>query len=201
MSNKNCILCKYKNDIEKCNENSDMNCPSLSNIFYGKITKLPIVKQIYDLICYHQYSKEEKYCEEIDKKYGNYLLEDDDFKFIWGIKSWDDLSGSDCNMMTMNDIDIIYNKKTKMYSLEIETAYIFKDKMGECKYLSDCLNAFTKYMDKNNLNKNYPYMLFMSNPCTAMSAETIEELYTYFNIFVKGYCEVNGYEKLKENNN
>jgi len=39
----------------------------------------------------------------------------------------------------------------------------------------------------------------MSNPCTAMSAETIEELYTYFNIFVKGYCEVNGYEKSEEN--
>ena len=197
MSNKNCILCKYKHDIEKCNENSDMNCPSLSNIFYGKITKLPIVKQIYDLICYYQYSKEEKYYETMDKKYGNCFLEDDDFKFIWGIKSWDDLSGSDCNMMTMNDIDIIYNKKTKMYSLEIETAYIFKDKMGECKYLSDCLKAFTEYMDKNNLDKNYPYML--SNPCTEMRAETIEELYMNFNIFVKGYCEVNGYKKFEEN--
>ena len=200
MSNKNCILCKYKNNIEKRNENSDMNCPSLSNIFYGKIIKFPIVKQIYDLICCHQYSKEEKYYEAMDKKYGNCFLEDDDFKFIWGIKSWDDLSGSDCNIMTMNDIDIIYDKKTKMYSLEIETAYIFKDKKGECKYLSDCLSAFTEYMDKNKLDKNYPYMLFMSNPCTAMRAETIEELYMNFNIFVKGYCEVNGCEKSEEYN-
>jgi len=127
----------------------------------------------------------------MDKKYGDYALEDDDFKFIWGIKSWDDLSGRDCNMQTMNDIDITYVKETKEYMLGIETAYMFESKSDECKYLRDCLNAFTKYMDDNNFRTNEPYMLFMSNPCTSMSAKTIEELYTYFKIFVEGFCAIN----------
>ena len=193
---KNCILCKYKKDKDKCFDmtyNHGYKCPSLSNIFYGKVIKIPAIKQIYNLTSDYKYSKLNRYYEKMDKKYGDYALEDDDSKFIWGIKSRDDLSGNDCNMMTMNDIDITYNKKTKLYSLGIETAYIFNDKNAECKYLNDCLSAFTEYMDNNNLNKNEPYMLFMSNPSIDMSAESIEELYTYFNIFVKGYCSINNY--------
>jgi hypothetical protein len=175
--------------------NHDYKCPSLSNIFYDKIIKLQVIKQIYNLISDYKYLKMNKYYEKMDKKYGDYAIEDDDCKFIWGIQSWDDLSGSDCNMMTMNDIDITYNKKNQTYSLGIETAYTFNDKNAECEYLNDCLDAFTKYMDKNNLNKNEPYMLFMSNPCIDMTAKTIEELYTYFNIFVKGYCIINNYKQ------
>lgn len=34
-------------------------------------------------------------------------------KFVWGVKSWDDLTGQDVCMYTMNDIDITYNKKSK----------------------------------------------------------------------------------------
>ena len=87
----------------------------------------------------------------------------------------------------MNDIDIIYDKKKKEYMLGIETSYMFKTHTAECNYLCDCLNAFTKYMDDNGLNKNEPFRLFMSNPCTTMEANTIEELYTNFKIFVNGY--------------
>ena len=43
-------------------------------------------------------------------------------------------------------------------------------------------------MDDNELKKNEPYRLFMSNPCTSMRADTIEELYTNFKIFVAGFC-------------
>lgn len=195
---KNCILCKYKNSKDECSDmvlnHDDYECPTLSNIFYGKVVKLPIIKQIYSITTNYKYSKLNKYYENMDKKYGDCALEDDDYKFIWGVKSWDDLSGSNCNMMTMNDIDIIYDKKTKTYLLGIETAYIFDNVIGECKYLSNCLNAFTQYMDNNDLNKNENYMLFMSNPCIDMSSETIEQLYTNFNIFVKGYCIINGYD-------
>ena len=91
-------------------------------------------------------------------------------------------------MFTMNDIDITYNKKKKEYMLGIETAYMFENHDGECKYLQSCLRAFTKYMDDNKLDKNKPYDLFMSNPCTSTSAKTIEELYTNFKIFVDGFC-------------
>ena len=136
--------------------------------------------------------KEEKYAKEMDKKYGDYLQETDDLKFIWGIKSWDDLTGEEANLYTMNDIDIIYDKKEKMYILGVETIYLFENHNSECEYLKDCLKAFTKYMDDSGLNKNEPYRLFMkNNPCTSTKAETIEELYTNFKIFVNGFCSLN----------
>ena len=194
----NCILCKYN----KYNKNGDNcynhrekdeygyfinKCKSLSNIYYGTIIKFFPFKQIYDFRSERAWRKEEKYNKEMDEKYGDCTLETDDIKFIWGIKSYDDLSCADACLYTMNDIDIIYDKKKKEYILGIETAYLFKTYNDECKYLSNCLKAFTKYMDDNGLNKNEPFRLFMNNPCTNMVANSIEELYTNFKIFVNGY--------------
>jgi hypothetical protein len=194
-----CLKCNGDNSEDykcyNCEELNNKLYPSWSNIKYH----LPIIKHFVNIISNITMEIEskryEKDCEEMNKKYVDYALEDDDFKFIWGIKSYDDLSSSDCNMMTMNDIDIVYDKKKKLYCLGIETAYIFEDKQGECNYLKGLLNAFTNYMDKNGLNKNEPYMLFFSNPCTDTSAKTIEELYTNFRIFVEGYCKVYGGDK------
>ena len=194
----NGILCKYN----KYNKNGDNcynhrekdeygyfvdKCKSLSNIYYGTIIKFFLFKQIHDFRAERAWRKEEKYNEKMKERYGDCSLETDDFKFIWGIKSWDDLSGADACLYTMNDIDIIYDKRKKEYILGIETAYLFKTYNDECKYLSDCLKAFTKYMDDNGLNKNEPFRLFMNNPCTNMVANSIEELYTNFKIFVNGY--------------
>ncbi len=194
----NCILCKYN----KYNKNGDNcynhrekdeygyfvnKCKSLSNIYYGTIIKFFLFKQIHDFRAERAWRKEEKYNKKMEEKYGDCSLETDDFKFIWGIKSYDDLSCADACLYTMNDIDIIYDKKKKEYILGIETAYLFKTYNDECKYLSDCLKAFTKYMDDNGLNKNEPFRLFMNNPCTNMVANSIEELYTNFKIFVNGY--------------
>ena len=123
--------------------------------------------------------------------YDDYYFDEENIKFVWGIKSWDDLSGADACLYTMNDIDIIYDKYQKLYMLGIETAYVFKSYESECEYLQDCLKAFTKYMDDNGLDKNRPFMLFMSDCCTSMTAETIEELYTNFKIFVNGFCNQN----------
>jgi hypothetical protein len=128
-------------------------------------------------------------CDEDDYDDYDYdPYENEMIKFIWGVKSWDDLTGADACLYTMNDIDIIYDKNVKMYMLGVETAYLFKTYGDECQYLKDCLKAFTKYMDDNELSKNEPYRLWMSNPFTNMEAETIEELYTNFKIFVNGFC-------------
>ena len=194
----NCILCKYN----KYNKNGDNcynhrekdeygyfinKCESLSNIYYGTIIKFFPFKQIYDFRSERAWRKEEKYNKEMDEKYGDCTLETDDIKFIWGVKSFDDLSSSNACLYTMNDIDLTYDKQKREYMLGIETAYMFDSYDDECKYLSDCLKAFTKYMDDNGLNKNEPFRLFMSNPCTNMVANSIEELYTNFKIFVNGY--------------
>lgn len=198
----NCILCKYNKynkDGDNCFNHRGKDhygypvgkCMSLSNIYYGTILKFFPFKQIHSLKTKFNYWKENKYLEKMDKKYGNFALETDDIKFIWGVKSWDDLSGADACLHTMNDIDLTYDKKKKEYMLGIETAYMFKTHAAECDYLRKCLDAFTKYMDDNGLEKNTPYMLFMSNPCTSMVAESIEELYVDFKIFVDGFCNQN----------
>lgn len=195
----NCILCKY-NKYNKnggsCFEHREKDehgypigeCKSLSNIYYGTLINFFPFKQIDDFRTEIAWRKEEKYFKEMNEKYGDCSLETDDMKFIWGIKSWDCLSPSDANLNTMNDIDITYDKEKKEYILGVETAYIFKSYADECQYLQDCLKAFTKYMDDNGLNKNEPYRLFMNNLCTNMTAETIEELYVNFKIFVDGFC-------------
>lgn len=179
--NIDCILCPYKKE-EDCYINHE-KCYSLSNMF-------PF-KQVRTLKWYIALKKEVKYNQKCDEKYGDSTLEDDDFKFIWGIKSWDDLCDCDANLYTMNDIDIWYDKERKLYILGVETAYDFPDYEAECNYLKKCLEAFGKYMDDYDMNKNKRRRLFFSNPQTNIEAETIEELYTEFRMFVNGYCSLN----------
>lgn len=198
----NCILCKYnkynKGD-DSCFNHQEKDeygypideCKSLSNIYYGTMIKFFPFKQIHNFRLERAYRKGEKYTKKMDEKYGDCSLETDDIKFIWGVKSWDCLNGTNANLYTMNDIDITYDKKKKEYMLGIETAYMFKTHAVECEYLRNCLNAFTKYMDDNRLNKDEPFRLFMSNPCTSMVADSIEELYTNFKIFVDGFYNQN----------
>ena len=207
-----CIFCKYrklnKNHDYACMDSWDKDesgypigkCNSLSNIYYGKIAKLFPFKQIDYWRTERAYKKEEKYTEAMDKKYGDCCIETDDYKFILGVTSWDDLSGHAANMCTLNDIDIIYDKQKKEYMLGIETAYIFETYASKCNYLRECLNAFTKYMEDNGLDKNKQYCLFMSNPRTDIVADSIEDLYTNFKIFVDGFCNQNCFlnEKIGE---
>lgn len=198
----NCILCKdnkYNKDGDSCFNHQEKDeygypireCKSLSNIYYGTLIKFFPFKQIDNFLTERAWRKEEKYIRKMDEKYGDSAIETDDLKFIWGIKSWDDLSGRNACLYTMNDIDITYDKKKKKYMLDIETAYWFETYADECKYLENCLKAFTTYMDDNGLNKNESFRLFMNNPCTSMMADTIEELYTNFKIFVDGFCNQN----------
>ena len=116
-----------------------------------------------------------------------------DLKFIWGIKSADDLTNSEPNFYTMNDIDITYNRKTGLYSLGIETSYLFDDgKRSEAAYLNGILKKFTEFMEERGYNISAPYVLWMSQPTINCFAESIPELYTQFRIFVEGYAAVYG---------
>lgn len=140
------------------------------------------------------------YEKKLKKLYSDYNGDDEcncgTLKFIWGVKSWDCLSSADVCLYTMNDIDICYDRATRKYMLGVETAYMFKDKLEEVEYLDSLLSYFTKYMTDNNLSTEEPYFLWMGNPCTSMEAETIEELYTNFKLFVEGYKAL--YEKVDE---
>src|SRR5206468_8548281 len=123
------------------------------------------------------------------RKYPDY--EDDycnigSLKFIWGIKAWDDFTGTDVNLYTMNVIDITYDRDSKLYHLGIETAYMFDNQESECKYLRELLEAFSNFMEANGYSKDCKFPLFFGNPSIKTSAESIEELYTNFRIFTEG---------------
>lgn len=82
-----------------------------------------------------------------DDPYENEII-----KFIWGVKSWDDLCESDACLYTMNDIDLIYLKDQKKYILELETIFMFDKEEHKIGYLESCLGAFTKFMVENGYN-------------------------------------------------
>jgi hypothetical protein len=113
------------------------------------------------------------------------------FDFIWGVTSWDNLVGSTANFYTMNDIEICYNRESEMYSLDIETAYHFRDKAAEISYLEDLLKYFTEFMHQNDYDTDEEYVLDFSQ-LNITEANSIPELYTNFRLFVEGYKALYG---------
>ena len=196
---KNYVFCKHRNNIDKCLD-CDRTCPSVSNILYGVIFELPIIKQIYDNLLYKQHEKQMKLEEEIFEKYGD--CEDESIKLIFGIKSYDDLCECDVNLYTMNDLDVIYDKNTKKYSASVEAIYQFDSIEGQVRYLNQLLHEFTKYMTDNNLNTNYQisfYDIFYGHIAIDCVADSIEECYSRFKFIVEGFDRMNGDRRSKEN--
>jgi len=114
----------------------------------------------------------------------------DHLEFIWGIKSYDDLTGQGCNFHTMNAMDICYDHKHEVYCVSIETAYGFDNTAGEVKYLKGLLGVFETFMDNNEYSKDEKPILYMSSPQIECSAESIPLLYTQFKMYVEGYASL-----------
>lgn len=114
-------------------------------------------------------------------------------KFIWGVKSYDDLSDSSPSLYTMNDIDITYDDCTKKYGLSIETIYNFENKLdGQKKYLKNLLEAFEcEFVNVNNwLISECPAVKFYINFGDDYYIETnsIKEMYEIFKWSVDEFC-------------
>ena len=186
-----CILCKYKNNEDKCMEaieRYDFECPSLSNIFYGKIIKIPVIKQIYQV---WDKINDSRFIKQYEKDYIN-EYETQNMKFIWGVKSWDDLSSAkSANLYTMNDIDLIYLKDENKYILGIETMFMFKEEKHKLNYLTGCLKAFTEFMKDNGYNteiKPFWMDVFSYGWNINTHFDSIEDCYAMFKLLVNGYC-------------
>ena len=115
-------------------------------------------------------------------------------KFIWGLKSYDDLSSCDANLETMNDIDLIYIKDEKRYILGVETIYMFNSKEAEKEYFKDLLDKFTKWMKEQGYNTNSSlnpygdmYEIFSGGININTHFDTIEDAYRTFKLLVNGY--------------
>ena len=198
----NCIFCKYR----KLNKNYDYacmdswekdeygypigECNSLSNIWYGKLTKyFP-----FNIIQYFIDKHEEKIVEEYYNDYNEDFTENSSMKFIWGLKSYDDLSSCDANLETMNDIDLIYLKDEKKYILGVETAYMFNSKEAEKEYFKHLLDKFTEWMEEQGYNTNStlnPYddmcEIFTKGININTHFDTIEDAYRTFKLLVNVY--------------
>lgn len=141
-------------------------------------------------------AREKKMTKKYQKKYPDYVNDEyncGSLKFIWGVKSYGDMSTSEPNMYTMNDIDICYNRDTNQYLLDIETVYWFEDINAECEYYLKLLHMFTEYMIQNGLSTEPDYCSWCANLDMTFSADSIEELYTRFQIVVIGFCKVHNF--------
>lgn len=188
---KNYVFCKDRNNNEKCIHCNRKMCPSVSNILYGVIFEIPIIKQVYGYVSNKRFDRQMKIEEEVFQKYGD--CEDESIKLVFGIKSYDDLCRCGANLYTMNDLEVVYHKGTKQYSISIESIYQWDDKSGIANYLQSLLNQFTKYMIDNNLSTNYKisfYDIFYGKIAIECEADTIEECYAKFKFMVEGYCRM-----------
>lgn len=116
----------------------------------------------------------------------------DELKFIWGIKSWDDLTSGEANLYTMNDLDIVYDRERDEYLLGIETIYSFTEgNYGEIMYLEGLLNKFAEFAEDNgHISAEDKHCLRCIESNEPWRAKTISELYIRFKIFVNGYKSV-----------
>lgn len=189
MGDINCIFCKYKNDSDKCIDmlqNHDYKCPSLSNIFYGKIIKIPVIKQIYEVCSrINNHFEQKKWEKDYISEY-----ETQSMKFVWGVKAYDDLTDCDANLNTMNDIELIYLKDKNKYIVGIETIYGFESEDGKYDYLEYLLQKFADFMDENGYNTNENiYYGYVFGKGLNSEFDSIEECYAMFKLLVSVYCK------------
>lgn len=138
-------------------------------------------------------------CFESDwfDEFNDDYTENKEMKFIWGLIACDDISASKPDLLTMNDIELIYLKDEKKYILGIETSYYFNGEQDKKKYLQYLLDNFTNWMIKNGYNTNStlsPYgdfvELFSEGININTHFDTIEDAYRTFAILISGWLTI-----------
>ena len=84
-----CILCKYRNNQKACDKaifSKNWHCPTLQNIYYGKVIKHQPFKTIQDIIDKFTYRKEKMYYNSFNSD----CTENEDYRYIFGVISYDD---------------------------------------------------------------------------------------------------------------
>lgn len=179
-----CILCRYRKDIEKCvkvQHNPTWHCPTLLNIYYGKVIKHQPFKAVQNIIDEINYKKDKDYYDTFNDDY----TENEDIKLIFGVVSYDDLTSNTPNLLTMNDLDVIYDKHNNTYSWSVEYIYSFKTIDSKKQYVKRLLDIFTKFMKENGYDTELDgfYTIFAN----ATEFDTLEECYANFKYCVNGY--------------
>lgn len=185
-----CMFCKYKNNKDECNDkifnDHNWNCPTISNIYYGKIIKWFPFNIIDKIISDIKWKSADKYYSTFNED----GTENEEMKHIWGIKSYMDLSNAPCGLLTMNNFDITYLKKENKYILGVETMIHFEKRDGCKSYILFILDKFTEWMKENNYDTNKElcmYEVFTEGLNINSEFDDIETAYATFKLLAKGF--------------
>jgi hypothetical protein len=92
---------------------------------------------------------------------------------------------------SLNDLDICYNRDTKKFLLGLETIYNFETSDEELRYLEGLLLHFTRYMRESKRKiRNENFSLHPYSTGELFVADSIEQLYFNFRLFVRGYKDL-----------
>lgn len=185
----NCMFCKYKNNKEECDKkifDNNWHCPTVSNIYYGKLIKYFPFNTIEKVRDYILDKRVEKYYSEFNEDF----TENDEMKHIFGILSYADLGSKKPNLTSMNDLDLTYLKDEDKYILGVETLLGFESDEKCKEYMEWLLEKFTEWMKENGYNTDV-----VLNMCEVFTEgininthfDDIETAYATFKLLVKGF--------------
>jgi len=118
--------------------------------------------------------------------------------FIWGMKSYDDLSPYEtANIFTANDIEILFDGE--QYTLDVEEIYAFDNEDDRLQYFRTLADEFREYVisigyteeETDNLRTCLVFSAYCPTTAfaniTPLKAYTLLDLYKKFRLFVIGY--------------
>ena len=192
---------KYKEEMQKasaqmCNDNKKPD--------YINLKKADWLPEIWsEALRFYSDDDAQEYDSDgmsVPDKYDDEFADESDNGFVWGLKSYDDLSAAEACAYTMNDIDIMYIDG--QYILSIEEIYIFDTEQERVKYLEGLADKLREYVltkgytkeEVDNLgechafSKYYPTVVMRE--LVSMKAYTLLDLYRRFRLFVEAYKSV-----------
>lgn len=127
--------------------------------------------------------------------------EESPYQFIWGVKSWDDLTDGPACEYSMNDIDITF--MDGQYVLSLEEIYEFQTEEDRIAYFEKLADIFKAWlisekgydpeildnMSKASFLSEYYPTAVMSEVVTLRSS-TLDDLYRKLNLFIVAYKAV-----------
>ena len=136
--------------------------------------------------------KEKKRCQKLYDDWVDNEFNMGPLKFIFAVTS---IKNQTPSFNTLNDLLIYYNRDTKKYLLDIDIGHNKKNE-SDIDYLFRLNHEFQVFMDQQdksvNSFKNLDSKLsnFINNDMNYWVADTLEELYYKFYIFVSGYYQM-----------
>ncbi len=162
-------LTMYARSMRMSYEEKERLVIALNDKYKDRDKKI-VIEFLTDLI-----SKVDSYHDYCDYKYGEYLYEDDDMKFIWGIKAYDDLSSGEANLYSMNDIELIYFKEKDEYIFSWERIYYFEKTKHAIRYYKHLIKLAKDWMISKGYDVSQKPDKTPKRPC-----RTVEDAYWRF---------------------